>query len=89
MKRSKIIQILAVLLFPIICHAWEGTDYSSGKSIEIEKGNLVRNGSTVDYFDSENGYSTGTVESISRYGSSVELEVTDDETGETHSFDME
>jgi|GEM_PF-6850128 len=43
----------------------------------------------MEYFDYKEGsYYQGVVESIERYGHSVELEVYDCESGETRTFDM-
>jgi hypothetical protein len=71
-------------------NAWDGTDQDSGDSVEIEQGNLVRSGENIEYYDSGKGeYRTGDVESITRYGSTVEVEITDDESGETRTLEME
>lgn len=70
--------------------AWDGYDYDKGTYVEIDKGNLVRKGSDIEYYDSNAGeYRTGEVQSIERSGSSVEVEVEDSETGETRTFEMD
>ena len=70
--------------------AWDGTDNETGNSVEVEKGQLVRTGNGIEYYDSSTGeYHSGTVESINRYGSTVEVEVTRDDNGETHTLEME
>lgn len=70
--------------------AWDGYDYDNGSNIEIDKGNLVRQGSDIEYYDYSSGeYRTGEVQSVERSGSSVEVEVQDSETGEIRTFDME
>ena len=69
--------------------AWEGYDHEQGVAVEIEKGNLVREGREIEVYDSEAGYRTFEVDSIERHGSSVEIEVTDTETGDTRTFEME
>mgnify|MGYP003624273991 CR=1 FL=1 len=79
--------ILAVASLPSF--AWEGYDHEKGVTVEIEKGNLVREGREIEVYDSEAGYRTFEVDSIERYGSSVEIEVTDTETGETRTLEME
>lgn len=79
--------ILAVASLPTF--AWEGYDHEHSASVEIEKGNLVREGREIEVYDSEAGYRTFEVQSIERYGSSVEIEVTDTESGETRTFEME
>lgn len=70
--------------------AWDGYDSDSGNSIQIEQGNLVRPGETIEFYDGAEGeYRSGDVESINRYGSSVEVEVYDQEAGEYRTFEME
>jgi hypothetical protein len=81
---------LALLLFPISALSWDGFDYESGTNVEIEKGNLVRPGREIEYFDYGSGqYKSGEVESIRRSGRSVEVEVLDNESGEIRTFDMD
>jgi len=70
--------------------AWEGYDYEKGDYIEIEKGNLVREGKDIEIYDYSDGeYRDVEVESIEDHGSSVEIEVYDYETGEYRTFEME
>jgi hypothetical protein len=70
--------------------AWEGYDRERNAFIGIEKGNLVRPGEMIEYFDDDEGrYYQGVVKSIERYGHSVKLEVYDFESGETRTFDMD
>ncbi|MCD1265536.1 hypothetical protein B5M44_11610 [Shinella sumterensis] len=70
--------------------AWDGVDSSTGGAVEIEKGNLVRRGETIEIYDSSSGsYRDVDVESIQRYGNSVEVEVYDSESGEYRTFEME
>lgn len=70
--------------------AWSGYDYESGASVEIEKGNLVRSGRDIEIYDYGTGeYREVTVESIRRYGRKVEIEVTDNETGEERTLEMD
>lgn len=69
--------------------AWDGYDYGKGTYVEVEKGNLVRPGREIEVYEYGEGYKTFEVESINRSGSSVELEVTDTETGESRTFEME
>lgn len=69
--------------------AWGGYDYENGTFIEIEKGNLVRPGREIEVFDYRSGYRSVEVESIRRIGSKVEIEVTDNESGETRTFEMD
>lgn len=70
--------------------AWDGYDYENGDYVEIEKGNLVRTGEEIEYYDYDSGeYRYGDVESINRYGSSVEIEIYDQESGEYRTFEMD
>ncbi|WP_085034081.1 DUF5334 family protein [Ensifer aridi] len=70
--------------------AWDGTDASTGGSVEIGKGNLVREGLDIEIYDYESGgYRDVTVEDINRTGSSVEIEVYDNESGEYRTLEME
>ena len=70
--------------------AWDGTDTETGQSVEIGKGNLVRPGRDIEVYDYGAGeYRDVTVESIRRYGSTVEVEVYDYESGEYRTLEME
>lgn len=70
--------------------AWDGYDYNSGSYVEIEKGNLVRPGREIEFYDYGTGeYRHGSVETITNRGSSVEVEVYDQQTGEYRTFDMD
>ncbi len=70
--------------------AWDGYDYEKGTYVEIEKGQLVRSGRKIEFFDYEKGeYRSGDVEAIRRLGSRVEVEVYDQESGEYRTFDMD
>lgn len=86
-------KIFYILYFACIFstgYAWDGYDYDSGSYIEIEKGNLVREGVDIEYYDYGSGeYRYGTVESINGERRSVELEIYDYESGEYRIFDME
>jgi hypothetical protein len=81
-----------IILFSFLQHvnAWDGYDYDKGCYVEIEKGNLVREGETIEIYDYGDGeYKDVDVESIDRYGSTVEIEVYDSEAGETRTLEME
>jgi hypothetical protein len=83
------ILIVLILLFSIPVFAWEGYDNERGTYIEIEKGNLVRPGQEIEYYDYDKGeYRYGDVESINRSGSSVEVEIYDHDSGENRNFEM-
>jgi len=82
--------LLCVLFLSAPALAWEGYDWERNAFVGIEKGNLVRPGEVIEYFDYDEGrYYQGVVESIERYGHSVELEVYDCDRGETRTFDMD
>ncbi|MFD9899697.1 DUF5334 family protein [Mesorhizobium sp. NPDC059054] len=79
-----------LLLFPLNAFAWDGVDTSTGNSVEIEKGNLVRTGRDIEIYDYDAGeYRDVTVEDISRHGSTVEVEVYDNESGEYRTLEMD
>lgn len=81
--------IFCVLLLPVSAAAWDGYDYDAGSHIEIERGNLVRPGQQIEYFDYNAGsYQNADVESVTRYGSAVEVEVYDYDSGEYRTFEM-
>lgn len=69
--------------------AWEGYDTITGNTIEIESGNLVREGETIQIFDYGTGqYKDVEVSDINRYGNNVEVETFDWETGTTSTYEM-
>lgn len=85
----KLILVIALALSNNV-FAWDGYDSDSGSSVEIEKGNLVRRGRDIEYYDYGSGeYREGEVQSIRRHGRIVEVEIEDSETGETRTFDMD
>ena len=91
----KIIQhmplVLVMLFFATSnANAWEGYDYEKGAYVEIEKGNLVREGETIEIYDYNDGeYKDVDVENIENHESSVEVEVYDPETGDTRMLEMD
>ncbi|NVZ10250.1 DUF5334 family protein [Allochromatium humboldtianum] len=86
----KLTPTIILLLFTATTHAWDGYDYDRGSYVEIEKGNLVRPGREIEYYDYGSGeYKYGDVESINSYGSSVEVEVYDSDAGEYRTFEMD
>lgn len=81
---------VAAMLMATPCMAWDGFDYDKGCYIEIEKDNLVRSGNTIEIFDYEDGeYKDVEVESIQRIPGGVEIEVSDPESGESRTFEMD
>lgn len=92
MKIVQCFLLVLVMLFFVTsnANAWDGYDYEKGSYVEIEKGNLVREGETIEIYDYNDGeYKDVDVESIESYGSSVEVEVYDSETGETRILEMD
>ncbi len=70
--------------------AWDGYDWERGSFVEIGKGNLVRDGREIEYYDyGSGGYKWADVESIRSYGSSVEIEIYDHDSGEYRTFEMD
>ena len=75
---------------PALTMGWDGTDSEDGSSVEIESGNLVREGEDIEYYDYDSGeYKDVEVENIESYGGTVEVEVYDYETGEYKILEME
>jgi Family of unknown function (DUF5334) len=68
---------------------WDGTNSNTGSSVEIERGQLVRPGRTVEVNDSTEGYKEYDVDSIRHSGRTVEIEVTDSATGESATLEMD
>ncbi len=70
--------------------AWDGYDYDSSSYVKIDKGNLVRSGNDIEYYDYADGeYKNGEVQNIEDNGSSVDVEIIDQDTGETRTFEMD
>lgn len=85
---KKVLFLLIFWVFPVM--AWDGYDYSNGAYIEIEQGNLVREGKDIEIYDYDTGeYRNVEVQDINRYGGSTEVEVYDYDTGEYRTFEME
>ncbi|RYD50621.1 MAG: hypothetical protein EOP52_13680 [Sphingobacteriales bacterium] len=71
-------------------NAWDGVDGATGDPVEIGKGNLVRYGQEIEFYDHATGETrNATVESIRSSGSGAEVEVYDHESGETRTLEME
>tara|TARA_R110002049_G_scaffold275802_1_gene453938 strand:+ start:528 stop:800 length:273 start_codon:yes stop_codon:yes gene_type:complete len=90
MKKLKIFVVGVALLCSGVLHAWDGYDYESGSHIEIESGNLVREGEEVEYYDYGSGeYRYGDVEEIESNGRGATVEIYDYESGEYRTFEMD
>lgn len=82
--------IIFFILFSSTVFAWDGYDYESGSHVEIDNGNLVREGEDIEVYDyGSREYKNVTVNAIDGYGSSLEVEVYDHNTGEYRTFDMD
>ena len=91
--KKKPVKIFIAFLTVIVStssFAWDGYDWDRGSFIEIGKGNLVRDGREIEYYDyGSGGYKSADVDSIRRYGSSIEIEIFDHESGEYRTFEMD
>ncbi|WP_392711021.1 DUF5334 family protein [Rhizobium ruizarguesonis] len=88
--RTGLLTAVFLVTIPVVALAWDGVDNSSGGAVEIEKGNLVRSGETIEVYDLEAGeYRSVDVQSIQRSGGSVEVEVYDNDNGEYRTFEMD
>lgn len=86
------LNFIIALSFCLSVHAiaWDGEDTETGNQIEIDKGNLVRKGSQIEYYDHDDGtYHDVEVESIRSYGNTTEVEVYDYDTGEYRVLEMD
>jgi hypothetical protein len=86
--RNALIAGFALIVNCSVATAWDGTNSNTGSSIEIDRGQLVRSGQTIEVYDSSEGSKTYDVDSISRSGGAVEIEATDTSTGETTTLEM-
>lgn len=89
LRRTFLLVLMTAAVAGSQAFAWDGTNTTTGSSVEIERGQLVRSGRTIEVYDSERGYREYDVDSIRRYGRSVEIEATDTETGESTTLEMD
>jgi hypothetical protein len=87
--QKTLIAVLVVLGGCDLAVAWDGTNTTTGSSVEIERGQLVRSGRTIEVYDSSEGYKEYDVDSIRRSGGTVEIEATDSATGESTTLEMD
>ncbi|WP_029586376.1 DUF5334 family protein [Bradyrhizobium sp. URHD0069] len=87
--RKALIAAVVVLGGYDLAVAWDGTNTTTGSSVEIERGQLVRSGRTIEVYDSIEGYKEYDVDSIRRSGSTVEIEATDSASGESTTLEMD
>jgi hypothetical protein len=89
MKRLALAIALLGLFFAGPVFAWDGTD-ENGNSVTIEDGNLIRVGETITYHNDADGNDhEATIDAINAGGGEVEIELTDDDTGYSHTLTME
>lgn len=63
--KTLILSLAAVIIMSSSVFAWDGYDYENAVYIEIGKGNLVRNGETIEIYDyGEGEYKEVEIESI-------------------------
>ena len=85
----KLLLTLITFLFFQFLYSWDGYDWDSNSHIEIDEGNLVRPGETIEIYEYGKGYTDVEVQSIDSYGGSTEVEIYDYNTGEYRTFDMD
>ena len=89
---KKISTLLVISLFFISkpSYSWDGYDHDHATSIEIGKGNLVREGLTIEFYDwNDDRYHIAKVLSQESSASGTELIVQDLYNNETRTFLME
>jgi hypothetical protein len=86
----KYVILIALILMPTHALAWDGVDSTSGSSVEIGKGNLVRPGEDIEVYDYKTGeYKDVTVEGVRDGLGTVEVEVYDYSKGEYKTYEMD
>lgn len=85
---KKLLVIFILISGP--AYSWDGYDYNKGTYVEIERGNLVREGEDIEVYDYGSGeYRNMTVQSMDDSGSGVDMEVYDNDSGEYRTFEMD
>jgi hypothetical protein len=89
MNRVVWVSLFAALIFAPPAFAWDGTD-ENGNSVTIDEGNLIRVGETITYHNDADGNDhEATIDAINADGGEVEIELTDDDTGYSHTLTMD
>lgn len=88
MKKYVFTSLLMLSFYATTASAWDGQDANSGENVEIGSGELVREGENINV-DVNGRMHTMDVKNMRSIGSSVEIEVYDNETGETKTLEME
>lgn len=84
------IVLLLVFIHSSIALAWNGYDYEKNVGIEINSGNLVRDGELIKFYDWGTGdYHNAEIKSVDDDFNSVKVEILDLDTKETRTFQME
>ncbi|MCD6673794.1 MAG: DUF5334 domain-containing protein [Burkholderiaceae bacterium] len=87
---ARLVVSIVLLTASATASSWSGYDWEKGAHVEIEKGQLVRSGRSIEIYDYDAGdYKEVEVESIRRRGNKVEVEVFDSESGEYRSLEMD
>ncbi len=90
LKLASFALAISGLAFCTPANAWDGTDTNTGASVEIDRGQLVRSGETIEVYDSNAGeYKSYDVDAINRTGRTVDIEATDTNTGESTTLEMD
>lgn len=72
------------------CLAWQGYDYENQAQIEIESGNLVKEGMVIDFFDDNlNEYRSAKVIQVNDNGHGSEVTLIELENDQERVFIME
>lgn len=88
--RAMLAAIFIVLSMPPVVVAWNGYDWERGDFVEIDSGNLVRRGGSIEIYDhSTDEYREVEVERVRERATCVEVEVYDSETGEYRTLEMD
>ncbi len=86
--KQVVVIFLSLISFSVT--AWDGYDYTEGSFVEIDKGNYVRPGESIEVYDYGTGeYKDMEVQSMDSSGYGTEVEVYDYSTGEYRTFDMD
>ena len=83
--------VICIVLAMNSAFAWSGTDSETGNSIDVEEGNTVRSGNTIDYYYdyNEGEYHSFEVDSVRSSSFGTEIDGYDSETGEYKTLDMD
>jgi len=74
----RVVFVILALLAPRQGLAWDGTNSGNGNAVQIERGQTVRQGREVEFYDYGAGtYRTFDVDSVRQSGGGVEVEGTD------------